>query len=169
MAEVGAPTKYDPEYVPMVEKMARLGLTDAQMADVLGVAMSTFSLWKTKYPDFSEANARGKPEVDDQVERSLLKRALGGFTVKETTRDKNGDVLKTVEREVPADTTAILRWLFNRRADKWREKRDESPVGDTTPLAVTFPEMTDIKALLDQEKQDNIEIQEGVEEGEAQE
>jgi hypothetical protein len=160
MAKVGAPTKYKPEYAAMVEKMAACGLTDDQMAEVLGVAMSTFSLWKVKHPEFSEANARGKPGVDEQVRQSLLKRALGGFTVKEVTRDQNGNVIKTVEREVPADTTATLRWLFNRVPSEWRERRDEAPPANVPPMNIHIsgkPNPEDLGT----EKNDNLEISKG--------
>lgn len=158
MAVTGAPTKYKPEYAPMVEKMARMGLTDAQMADVFGVAMSTFSLWKTKHPEFSEANARGKPDIDAQVQQSLLNRALGGYTVKETVRDGNGNIVKTVEKEIPADTTAALRWLFNRQPQQWRERREEVSTGNENPLKVQFGEIP--LSLADPKIQDNLEIPE---------
>jgi len=50
--QLGRPTKYKKEYDEQVYKFALLGLTDVEMADVLGVDEKTFNTWKTKHPTF---------------------------------------------------------------------------------------------------------------------
>jgi len=139
MPKVGAPTKFKKEYVFMVEKMATLGLTDLQMAEVLGVAVSTFSLWKTKHPEFSEANARGKVDPNRQVEQSLFRMALGGYTTKRIIRDADGAIVKTIEEERAGDVTAATKWLFNRDPERWKDKQE---IGLSGELGLNFTNLT---------------------------
>ncbi len=84
----------------MIEGWARDGLTDAQISKNMGISRSTLNEWKKKYPDISDTLKRSKEVVDQEVENSLLKRALGMVT--KTTTYKmvkvDDDVLK-VKRE----------------------------------------------------------------------
>lgn len=115
----------------MIEGWARDGLTDEQIASNMGIAYSTFRTWRDKYPALSAALKKGKEVVDRQVEKALLKRALG-YSYKETTRELVTDketgvseliVTKIVEKEVVPDTTAQIYWLKNRKPEEWRDKR----------------------------------------------
>ncbi len=118
---------------------ARDGLTDEQIADNIGVGTSTLYEWKSKYPEISEALKKGKEIVDREVENALLKKAKGytvelkkTFKVKRVEYDPDTGK-KLCEREelvtgydeahIPADTTAQIFWLKNRRPDVWREKQ----------------------------------------------
>ena len=56
---------------------ARNGLTYAQIAHNMGVASSTLSTWRNKYPELDAALSRGKEVVDIEVENAVHKRALG--------------------------------------------------------------------------------------------
>lgn len=105
-----------------VEKWARQGLIDEQIAHNMGVATSTFYEWKKKYPEFSEALKSGKTIVDTQVENALLKKALG-YEYKETTY-RNGKVDKIVVKQMAPDTTAQIFWLKNRKPEIWNKKDD---------------------------------------------
>lgn len=60
-----------------VECWARDGLIDEQIANNLGVAYSTFKVYKEKFSALSAALKRGKEIIDFEVENALLKRALG--------------------------------------------------------------------------------------------
>lgn len=82
----------------MLQGWAREGLTDVQIADNIGINISTIYDWKKKYPEFNNALKRGKEVVDYEVENALLKRALSG------------------------DTTAQIFWLKNRKPKQWRDK-----------------------------------------------
>ena len=99
----------------------------------MGVAVSTLYDYKAKFKEFSEALKRGKAPVDIEVENALLKRAKGGFEVKEKRIEKWKDAdgverehTVIITREVPPDTTALIYWLKNRRPDKWRDKPNEA-------------------------------------------
>lgn len=90
--------------------------------------------WKNKFQDISEALKKGKEVVDIQVENALLKRALGYDYQEQRIEKSDKDGMKVIQtiRHVPADTTAQIFWLKNRRPNKWRDK-PEVP-GDTDML-----------------------------------
>lgn len=123
----------------LLEGWARDGLTDAQIADKIGIGMTTFYRWQQDYREFREALKRGKAPVDTKVENALLNSATGYYvTVKKpkvvkTRRQLAGkgmieeEHIEYVDEEiyVPPNTTAQIFWLKNRKPDKWRERRDE--------------------------------------------
>ena len=124
----------EPEGLTLLEGWARDGLTDEQIAVNIGINTSTLYDWKNKFPKISEALKKGKEVVDIQVENALLKRALG-YDFQETRvekSDKDGTKIIQTLKHIPADTTAQIFWLKNRRPDKWRDK-PEMP-GDSDML-----------------------------------
>lgn len=117
----------EPEGLTLLEGWARDGLTDEQIAGNIGINTSTLYDWKNKFPKISEALKKGKEVVDIQVENALLKRALG-YEFQETRvekSDKDGTKIIQTLKHIPADTTAQIFWLKNRRPDKWRDKPPE--------------------------------------------
>ncbi len=84
-----------------IEAMASLGLTDEEIAVVLGISPRTLYYWK-KNPEFLQALKRGKLKADFHVIKKLYENA------------KNGD------------NTAIIFWLKNRRPDRWRDRKEIS-------------------------------------------
>ncbi|GAA0861732.1 transposase [Paraclostridium tenue] len=105
----------------LIEGWARDGLTDEQIAEKIGIHISTLYDYKKKYSEFSESLKRGKEIVDYEVENALLKRALG-YEYDEVIYE-NGKETKRVTKQVAPDTTAQIFWLKNRRPDKWRDKQ----------------------------------------------
>ena len=116
----------EPEGLTLLEGWARDGLTDEQIAGNIGINTSTLYDWKNKFPKISEALKKGKEVVDIQVENALLKRALG-YDFQETRvekSDKDGTKIIQTLKHIPADTTAQIFWLKNRRPDLWRDKQN---------------------------------------------
>ncbi|WP_238473753.1 hypothetical protein [Paenisporosarcina cavernae] len=123
---------------------ARDGLTDEQIAQNMGIAVSTLNDWKNKFPEFLESLKKGKEIVDRQVENALLKRALGyryDEITKEYAEHFNKETGKTemvmietkrVTKEVQPDTTAQIFWLKNRKPKEWRDKQEIEHSGETT-------------------------------------
>lgn len=121
----GRPSAFKAEYTEQAKKLCELGATDVEMADFFGVAVSTFYLWKNKQPEFSEALKAGKSAADERVERSLYHKAVGYTFESEKVFQFQGQIIRAPVREhVPPDTTAMIFWLKNRRADDWREKSE---------------------------------------------
>jgi hypothetical protein len=113
--------------VERVRDAAKRGATDCQLAEMLGVAVSTLCEWKLSNPDFSEALKAGKAIADAEVTESLFKRACG-FT--------GPDGLF-----YPPNVTAGIFWLKNRAPGEWRDsQRRELTGADGTPLG-TAPAM----------------------------
>jgi hypothetical protein len=122
---------------------ARDGLTNIQIAANMGIAERTFTEWIARFPAIDAALKKGKEPVDIQVENALLRRALG-YDYEETiteVEDLGGGRTKKhvrkVTKHVPADTTAQIFWLKNRKPKQWREKMEAAvnvDVEDLSPL-----------------------------------
>ena len=114
MAKVGRPSLYDTEYHPKLGYwLAQAGLTDEQIAEEIGIHVSTLYEWRKAHPEFAESLKDGKTTPDDEVEAALLRRAKG-FKYYEGSKEKVA---------LP-DTTACIFWLKNRRSADWRDKRE---------------------------------------------
>jgi hypothetical protein len=129
-APVGAPTLYRPEFAKIARAMAKLGGTDFEIAEELGVSTMTLWRWRSKYPDFCYVLNEGKDAFDDRIERSLAQKAAGYSYHSEKIMSFEGTVIRadTVEH-VPPDVGAIKMWLGNRRPDKWKDKQEVAVTG----------------------------------------
>lgn len=136
MAKSKADEWLEQDKLTLLEGWARDGLTDEQIANNMGISRSTLFEWRKNHQDISNALKKGKEIVDIEVENALLKKALGynvpvqkAFKVKEVIyqdgkRLKETERIEYVEEEIhiPADTTAQIFWLKNRRKTQWRDK-----------------------------------------------
>ena len=118
--KIGRPTKYEPQYDEMVLKMARLGISERQMSNVLGVTEQTLNNWKRDNPSFLESLREGKEPSDACVAQSLYNRAIGSVVYEEKVGKDGGTY--TLKREIPPDTAAASLWLRNRQPKLWRDK-----------------------------------------------
>lgn len=117
---------YDPKTFPdLAQKFAKLGATDVEIAEALGVDDRQLYRLKNLHPEFAAALTIGKAEADDRVERALYKRALGYTVKRQKPLFKDGIVtIAEYEEEMPPDVGAIIWWLKNRRPDMWRERQN---------------------------------------------
>lgn len=122
----------EPEGLTLLKGWARDGLTDEQIAHNMGVSAATLYNWKREHLEIFEALKKGKEVVDYQVENALLKRALGYDYQEEKVEisEKDGKKVTQTIKHVPADTTAQIYWLKNRRPDKWRDKPENKDSGE---------------------------------------
>ena len=124
---------------------ARDGLTDEQIAEKLDISVASFYNYKNEHLEFFESLKKGKEVADYEVENALFKKALGynakvkkAFKVKEVLYE-NGKRLKETERieyaedevHIPADTTAQIFWLKNRKPNTWRDKQEPTTPNET--------------------------------------
>jgi len=130
--------------------VARMGGTNAQIAAALNVSERTLDRWLIEQEDLREAVAAGKADFDtDTVERSLLRRAMG-YDYDEVTRElgetkemtPDGPLTtpvmvetRRIRKHEPANVTAAIFWLCNRRPDKWRQRQEHQ-------VTVSLPEIT---------------------------
>lgn len=106
---------------------ARDGLSNEQIAKNIGINPDTLYTWIKKFPEIDEALKKGKEVVDIEVENALLKRAMGyeyeevKTYIEETDGKKKKKVEKTT-KHVPADVTAGIFWLRNRKGLVWSNR-----------------------------------------------
>lgn len=114
----------------LLECWARDGYTFQDIANRIGIDISTLKRWRVQYPEIQEALKRGREIIDYKVENALLKSALGYKTkeVRVTTIMRYGKVVETqtetLSKEQAPNVSAIQCWLFNRLPDKWKKNRD---------------------------------------------
>lgn len=114
----------------LLECWARDGYTFQDIANRIGISISTLRMWRSKYPEIDNALKKGREIIDYKVENALLKSALGYKTkeVKVTTTMRYGKVVETVkevtDKEQAPNVSAIQCWLYNRLPNKWKKNRD---------------------------------------------
>lgn len=123
-----------------IQGWARDGLINKQIASNMGIGLSTLKEWRQRFPEIEKVLDQGKDSADREVENALYKSALG-YTVKIVKpvktkvvdydpktgkKIRETEIWKAVEEEihVPAQVTAQIFWLKNRKPDQWREKND---------------------------------------------
>jgi hypothetical protein len=111
----------------LLEGWARDGLTNGQIANNIGIDERTLYRWKEKESLICQSLKKGREVADYEVENALFKRALGyTIQIKEQKIDKDGCVHDTTrDMHVPADTTAQIYWLKNRKPKEWRDKVEQ--------------------------------------------
>ena len=114
----------------LLECWARDGYTFQDIANRIGIAVSTLRMWRMQYPDIDNALKKGREIIDYKVENALLKSALGYHTkeVKVTTTIRFGKTVETIkevtDKEQAPNVSAIQCWLYNRLPNKWKKNRD---------------------------------------------
>ena len=125
----------EPDGLLLLQGWARDGLTDAQIAQKMGIAYQTLSIWKSRYHEIYEALKKTKEIVDREVEAALYNSAVGAhYTVKKPIKLKKTmrDGTKMIEEEhieyveedvfIPPQNVAQFFWLKNRKPKDWRDK-----------------------------------------------
>lgn len=148
----GRPSKYETHVLPRmveIEGWARDGLIDEQIAKNLGVAYSTFRVYKSKHPALSAALKRSKAIADREVENALFKNATGyEYTEEQAIKlkkvfyldgkrheEERVEVVEVKKYRFP-DTTAQIFWLKNRKPREWRDKQEVEHSGDVGVVIV---------------------------------
>lgn len=129
----------------IVKSWARKGWTNEEIADKIGIVMSTFYEWQKKHPEFSEALSESREYCVAVVENAVYERSKGirtttksSRTITVLTKDADGNtegVKKTtieVEHEVfvPPNPAAQKFFLTNRAPDDWSNKQQTELAGN---------------------------------------
>jgi len=125
--KTGRPTKYTQQQKDTLLRLAPLGYTNKEMANLIGCAESTFYKLMEDDPIFSESLKISKDLADSLVIDSLFKKATGKISTKEVVSGicpNTGNIIESTRvKEIAPDTTSMIFWLKNRRPDQWREKQ----------------------------------------------
>lgn len=128
----GRPSSYKPEYADMARKIALLGATDAELAEIFDVCETTINKWKLDHIEFCEALKKGKALADAEVASKLFHRATGysheAVKIVADAKTKEEHIVHYTEH-YPPDTTAAIFWLKNRQRGKWRDKVEQEITG----------------------------------------
>lgn len=119
------------EKLEKIKAWYRDGATDEELAKRLHISISTWHRLKRTFPTLKEALKTSKEEADIQVENALFKRAIG-FDFEETHSEMRPDsegkpkatLVRRVKKHIPADITAAIFWLKNRKPEAWRDKQE---------------------------------------------
>ena len=119
-----------------IQGWARDGLTQKDIAKNCRISEYTLRQWRDKFPEIAEALRVGKDAADRVVENALYRSACGytveitePVKVKRTIYDEEtGRKVREYEEVVeakkemhfPAQTTAQIFWLKNRKLKEWR-------------------------------------------------
>ena len=123
-----------------IQGWARDGLTEKDIAKNMRVSPASLREWKHRFEEIGEALKEGKDSADRVVENALYRSACG-YTVEitepikvkriiydeETGRKVREDeevVEATKQLHFPAQVTAQIFWLKNRKPAQWRDKTD---------------------------------------------
>ena len=119
------------EKVTLIEGWAKDGLTQQQIANNLGIGLSTLKKYKNKSVAIRTALKKGKEVSDYEVENALYQAAING------------------------SVSAMIFWLKNRRPDKWKDKKEPAEI----ELMRKELALRERKLKLEEEKWQNLKDQ----------
>lgn len=117
------------ENIDQIEKWARSGLREEQIAECLGIATSTFSKYKQEYPELQKTIENARVFLVADIKNALVERAKG-FKYEEkksyTKMDESGrqtTYIEITEKYALPDVAAINSLLQNFDGDWYRDKQ----------------------------------------------
>lgn len=123
----GRPTKFNEFLASEILELARLGKTDEEIAESVGVSVASLNVWKKTKGGFLEALNSCKKIADSKVMAALFHRATGYSHPAVKIFCSEGQIYSEEYIEhYPPDTTACIFWLKNRQRDQWRDQKDFS-------------------------------------------
>lgn len=118
-------------------QLAKKGLTNEQIIDILPISRDTFYGRLRSDPYFSYALNKYRGLAKEQVENAMFNSALG-FHYKEEQATPLG-VFEVKKYALP-NVSAQKEWLYNRAPDEWRRKNEviQANTTDISALNVTL-------------------------------
>lgn len=108
----GRPTTYDPAFCDKVIELGQTGASKHEMALEIGCAWSTFALWQSEHPEFSDAVKAATDSAQAWWEREGRKATFGA------TPNFNA--------------TSFIFNMKNRFPEDWRDKQERELSGGVT-------------------------------------
>lgn len=140
----------------LLECWTRDGYTFQDIANRIGISITTLKAWRKMYPEIDKALKAGREIIDYKVENALLKSALGYKTkeTKVTTIMRHGKVVETIkettDKEQAPNVSAAQCWLYNRLPKKWKNMNSRANILDD------MDEDTSIQVIVTRASKDNV-------------
>lgn len=149
------------KFVAIAQRLAANGARNQDIAEEIGVSPGQLSRWIARHPALRKAIKLGRDVPDEIVERTLYERARGYDVVEQQAiklvdthvHEPSGKLEKTervevveIVKHIPANTSAMIFWLSNRRPDKWR--RTDKPDRDALPADLQNLTLAQMQQLL---------------------
>lgn len=107
-------------YLDDIRKMC-LTMTEAQIAETLGVSISAWKRYKNRSERLRSALKKGRRDLVDELRSALIKRAKGFEYTEKRVTEEYGQVTKTetITKYYPPDVAALNLALKNYDRDNW--------------------------------------------------
>ena len=105
MKKSGRPSKYDSDVKPRFEEIKewlKIGATDKEVAENLGINKATMCEYKKKYSEFNELIKSGRKQPVQAIKAALFKRATG-FSYSEKKEIRKAIVITEDDEKIPAE------------------------------------------------------------------
>jgi len=118
--------KWRDEFVQQAHKLAKLGHTDEQIADVFCVSVDTLNSWKNTREGFYEALSNGRTLALGEVANAMFRSAIGfEYTESIEKITAAGEIVtETYKKYAKPNPYAGKFILASRQRDKWTEKSE---------------------------------------------
>jgi hypothetical protein len=126
MAQRGRPSKFNERLTNRIAALYGSGKTDQEVAQELGISLSTLKSWKNTKQDFVAAFKEGKDVADQLVENAIFRMATGYKVPEEKIFCAFGKVTRVkTTKHIPPDVKAAIFWLKHRRPDEWMDRNTD--------------------------------------------
>ena len=120
-----------PDRIDHVKAIAMRGLSDDEMAVMMGVSDKLMESWRKFYPEFNKAIEDGRSDPDLQVLAALHKNAIGYERDTDVVvRTRRGAQIVTAKVFYPGETAAQRYWLNNRAPEHWKDRHEHAIGGN---------------------------------------
>lgn len=126
-------TKYDTVVIPRLSEIKQWileGSTDKQICERLNINPDTWYRYMREHEVLSDIVKSYKQAIDSEVEKALIKAAMGYEYEEVRTvieEDKNGKKrtkIEKIKKHQPPNPTAMIFWLKNRAPEKWSDRKE---------------------------------------------
>jgi transcriptional regulator with XRE-family HTH domain len=115
-------TQWNEDRPRQAYKMALLGLTLCQMAEVMDVSPKTLEYWQSNKPEFREMLKAGREKADMKVAESFFLNTQDRYVEEEEVHVYKGVPSKVkVKKFIQGDKWAQARWLALRQKPLWAD------------------------------------------------
>ena len=122
---MGRKNKYETHVKPKLDQIAKWyqDLTERQIAEKLGIAMSSWERYKNEYPELKEVLLDSSQQLKEELKDTLKKKAKGFYyeEIKTTKREVDGDIVTKTEtyRKYAQPDTGAIHLLLKNIDDDW--------------------------------------------------